>query len=225
MGVDTPKTISNSRQYSSAVYEPSPRLRVDDAPAAQRVSSIDREDRPGTGLLEVRKEARRCFNCGCLAVNPSDVGTALVALNGRIVTSKRTIDAEAFFTPHAGASTVLEQDEMITEIRIPPVPQGATQRYFKFTLRKPIDFAVVSVASVLTINDGVFADARIVLGAVAPQPLRATEAEEMLRGRPTTAELLEEASKAALAGAVPLEKNGYKGRIVQSLVKRALEGK
>ena len=43
----------------------------------------------------------------------------------------------------------------------------------KFTLRKPIDFALVSVAAVITSKKGVCSDARIVLGAVAPAPLRA----------------------------------------------------
>jgi len=58
------------------------------------------------------------FDCGCVAVNPSDIGVALVALNGKIITTKRSIDAAAFFSPDATKSTVLDADEMITEIRI-----------------------------------------------------------------------------------------------------------
>ena len=70
------------------------------------------------------------------------------------------------------SSTVLEANELITAIQIPKPLAAARQRYEKFTLRKPIDFAVVSVASILTVDNGVCRDARIVLGAVAPEPVR-----------------------------------------------------
>lgn len=120
---------------------------------------------------------------GCYAVGPSDIAVALVALDARIVTTTRSLSAERFFTATATNSTVLAADELITEIQIPKPPAGVRQRYDKFTLRKPIDFAVVSVASVLTVENGICKDARIVLGAVAPEPLRAQNAEEVLRGR------------------------------------------
>ena len=120
---------------------------------------------------------------GCLAVNPSDIAIALVALDARIVTTKRSLPAELFFKATATSSTVLEADELIKEIQIPKPPAGARQRYEKFTLRKPIDFAVVSVASILTVDNGVCKDARIVLGAVAPEPVRARKAEEAIKGR------------------------------------------
>ena len=85
---------------------------------------------------------------GCLAVSPSDIAIALLALDARIVTTKRSLPAELFFTATAMNSTVLQADELIKEIQIPKPPAVAIQRYEKFTLRKPVDFAVVSVASV-----------------------------------------------------------------------------
>ena len=120
---------------------------------------------------------------GCLAVNPSDIAIALLALDARIVTTKRSLPAELFFKATAMSSTVLQAEELIKEIQIPKPPAGARQRYEKFTLRKPVDFAVVSVASVLTLDNGVCKDARIVLGAVAPEPVRARNAEEAIKGR------------------------------------------
>ena len=60
---------------------------------------------------------------------------------------------------------------------------GARQTFVKFRLREAIDFALVSVASVITTEDGICKDARIVLGAVAPRPVRANAAEKVLVGQ------------------------------------------
>jgi xanthine dehydrogenase YagS FAD-binding subunit len=152
------------------------------------------------------------------------VAHALVALTATIVTTKRSITADRFFSASATSSTVLQPDELIREIRIPKPPAGARQRYDKFGLRKPIDFALVSVASVLSEKDGVCKDVRIVLGAVAPVPLRATAAEEMLKGKPIDEAVAAEAAAAALAGAEPLSMNAYKIEIARALVKRAILG-
>jgi CO/xanthine dehydrogenase FAD-binding subunit len=173
---------------------------------------------------EIEREAHRCFNCGCLAVGPSDVAVALVALNASIVTTKRRITADRFFRASATSSTILEPDELIREIRVPKPPAGARQRYDKFTLRKPIDFALVSVASVLTVKDGVCKDVRIVLGAVGPSPIRAFAAEEMLKGKPISEAVAAEAAAAAVAGVMPLGMNAYKIQIAKALVKRAILG-
>jgi xanthine dehydrogenase YagS FAD-binding subunit len=147
---------------------------------------------------------------------------ALVALDATIVTSKRSVPAQVFFTPSATASNILEPDELIKEIVVPKPRGGTIQRYEKFTLRKPIDFAIVSVASVVTVDQGVCKDARIVLGAVAPNPLRARTAEESLKGRVLDAEAAADAGKLAVEGAQPLNKNTYKIEIAQTLVKRAI---
>jgi xanthine dehydrogenase YagS FAD-binding subunit len=174
---------------------------------------LDRTD-PSSGLSKARK--------GCLAVGASDIAVALVALDALIVTTKQTLPAELFFRATATNSTVLAADELITEIQIPKPPAGAKQRYDKFTLRKPIDFAIVSVASILTLDHGVCKDARIVLGAVAPEPLRTRKAEEVLHGRTIDEEIATETATQALAGASPLKMNDYKVEIAKVLVKRAL---
>lgn len=161
---------------------------------------------------------------GCLAVGPSDIAVALIALDARIVTTRRSLPAERFFKITATGTTVLEPDELIREIEVPKPPIGARQTYEKFTLRKPIDFAVVSVASILTVDNGVCKDARIVLGAVAPEPVRARKAEEVIKGRTLDDAIAAEAATRALADANPLKMNGYKVEIAKTLVKRAVLG-
>jgi NADPH-dependent glutamate synthase beta subunit-like oxidoreductase/CO/xanthine dehydrogenase FAD-binding subunit len=203
-------------------FEEIPRAQVRELPASERIKGIDVEDIPGLSLEEVEREAHRCFNCGCLAVVPSDVGVALVAMGARIVTTKRSIAAQDFFSASADRSTVLEPDELIKEIRVPRPPAGARQKYEKFTLRKAVDFAIVSVASVVTAKDGVCKDARIVLGAVAPTPLRVKKAEDVIRGESINETTAKEAAEQAVAGAMPLSMNDYKIAITKALVKRAI---
>ena len=208
--------------FRSASLETAPRVRIPELPVSERVKGMDVEDTPGLSLSEIETEASRCFNCGCLAVNPSDIGIVLTALDANIVTTKRTVDAQSFFTANATRSTLLDPDEVVTEIQIPKPQDGAQQKYLKFTLRTPIDFSIVSVASVITIERGVCVDARIALGAVAPGPVRARAAEEVIIGRPIDEHRAAEAAEQAVAGAQPLSMNAYKVEIAKTLVKRAI---
>jgi len=175
-------------------------------------------------MSDIEAEARRCFNCGCLAVGPSDIGVALVALDATIVTTRRTVGALDFFSTSATDATVLDLDELVTEIRIPKPSAGARQKYLKFTLREPVDFAIVSVATMITLKDDRCDEARIVLGAAAPTPVRAFAAEQMLKGKPISEAVAVEAAEAALAEAKPLSMNAYKTEIAKALVKRAILG-
>ena len=94
----------------------------------------------------------------------------------------------------------------------------------KFTLRKPIDFAVVSVASIITAKNGICSDARIALGAVAPAPMRAREAELAIKGKSINEKSAAEAAQAALAAVLPLTMNQYKVDIARTLIKRSILG-
>jgi thioredoxin reductase len=218
----TAKEAWRGPNFRSPSFEATPRVRIPELSAYERVKNMEVEDVRGISLSEIETEANRCFNCGCLAVNPSDIGIVLMALDAKIVTTKRTLDAQSFFTASATGSTVLDRDEVVIEIRIPKPQDGVLQNFLKFTLRKPIDFAIVSVASVITVEKGVCADARIVLGAVAPSPVRARAAEEAIKGRPIDQEAAVEAAEQAMAGAQPLSMNAYKVEIAKTLVKRAL---
>lgn len=210
--------------FVESFFQEIARVQVRKIAPSVRIEGIDMEDIQSSSASEVEREAQRCFNCGCLAVGPSDVAIALVALDARVVTTKRRLAAQDFFSASATRSTLLDPDELIKEIRIPRLPAGVRQRYDKFTLRKPIDFAIVSVASVMMVDDGVCKDARIVLGALAPEPLRAKSAEDMIKQRPINEKLAAEAAEQAVTGAMPLTKNGYKVEIAKALVKQAIVG-
>jgi NADPH-dependent glutamate synthase beta subunit-like oxidoreductase len=197
------------------------RAQAPQVPVADR--SIDVEDSQGLGLSEITSEANRCFNCSCVSASASDIAVALVALDASMTIAGprglRTIPAEEFFGT-LGSS--LEDNEMITEIQVPRPPEEARQAFLKHRAREAVDFAVVSVATVVTEKGGKCEDARIVLGAVAPVPFRAVEAEQAIKGEPVDNASAEAAAEAAVAGAVPLSNNAYKVAITKTLVKRAL---
>jgi len=165
-------------------------------------------------------EGRRCF-----AVCPSDTAVALALYDAQLLVvgpaGERRIVVRDFYTPLGNR---LAGDEMVKEIQIPRLPVPLQQTFLKFTLRKPIDFAVASVAALVAVTDGICTDARIVLGAVAPGAVRAVAAEEFLRGRLINSETAAQAGVLALAGAKPLSRNAYKVLIAQTLVARALLG-
>jgi len=159
----------------------------------------------------------------CFAVCPSDTAIALSALEAKIKIAggdgTRSVPIRDFFTPLGNS---LNPDELVTEVRIPNPPQGCRQTFLKFTLREPVDFAVVSVASVITVKDGVCSEARIALGGVAPTPLRAEGAEQVIHGKPLNVATAEDAARAAVFGAKALSRNAFKIEITKVLVKRAI---
>lgn len=157
---------------------------------------------------------------GCVAANVSDVAPALIALDAKIVTSKQTINAEDFFDGFN--KTVMDADEIVTEIQVPTPPSGSKQAFVKAAIRKAIDFALASVAVVVAPATGSITSARVVLGAVAPTPLRATAAEEALVGNSLSEATAEAAAAAAVDGASALTYNVYKIQMTKGLVKRAL---
>lgn len=156
----------------------------------------------------------------CYAVHPSDMAPALIALDAKAKTTRRAVSLEDFFDPLTG--TILDSDEILTEIHVPTPPDGSKQTWIKFRLRKSIDFAVATVASVLTLDGKTCKDARIVLGGVASIPWRSKDAEDTVRGKSINEAVAEEAGEAAVKDAVPLTQNAYKIQIVKALVKRAI---
>jgi len=160
---------------------------------------------------------------GCVAVHPSDIAPALIALNAEVETSKRTLTIEEFFAvKEPTRTTVLDSDEILTEIRVPRPAPGARSKFMKFRLRRAIDFAIVNVAVSIVVEGGVCKDARIVLNAVYPTPYRATKAEDVLKGKSIDESTAEAAGEAAVADAIPLSRNKYKVQIAKTLVKRAI---
>ncbi|MEJ2110994.1 MAG: FAD binding domain-containing protein [Acidobacteriota bacterium] len=155
----------------------------------------------------------------CFAVNPSDTAPALVALNAKIKTNKRLIDAENFWDMSVPGSTTLASDEIVTEIQIPTPAAGFKSAFIKFAIRKTIDFPIVNCAVLL--GDG---NARICLNAVYNKPYRATAAEEAITGKTVNEVNAEAAGAAAVDGAraLPGDRNKWKIQIAKTMVKRAL---
>lgn len=162
---------------------------------------------------------------GCFAVCPSDTAVALTALNARVTVSgplkkKRNIAVQDIYDSR---TLKLEKDEIIREISIPVLKEkGVKQHFMKFTLRKPVDYAIVNAASVIRMEKDLCDNVRIVLGAVAPGPFQVEAAEKLIEGNPLTDEIIGKASEEALKDAVPLSKNGYKIQIARNLIKKTI---
>ena len=157
-----------------------------------------------------------------MAVNASDLATALIALDAQVKTTQRTLAAEDLFAAAESKTTVLAADELIEEIWVPAPPPGSRQRYLKFRIRNAIDFPIVGVAFRAAVQDGRFHDARVVLGAVAPVPLRARAVEALLEGQVPSEALAQEAAALAVSDAQPLAQNKAKVEVVKALVKKAV---
>jgi xanthine dehydrogenase YagS FAD-binding subunit len=153
----------------------------------------------------------------CIATHPSDMAVAMRALDATIVTLKadgdrRRISIHEFYrlpgdTPQI--ETVLEAGELITHIELPAPPKGK-QAYRKVRDRASYAFALVSVAAVVDVQDGVIASASLAFGGLGPMPWRNPAVEAALVGKAPTDEAFEAAATALLADAKGYGSNDFK---------------
>ena len=164
----------------------------------------------------------------CNAVPSADSAPALLAL-GASVTLKgskgeRVVPMDLFFT--GPRETVLEEDELLHGISIPSPDRFARGIYLKLSPRHSMDLAIVGVAAVGRLEDGVCKDVKIALGAVAPTPVRALTAEAILKGQKVTAGLIDEAARNALTLCSPIDDHRasreYRCDMVYVMARRAL---
>ncbi len=157
----------------------------------------------------------------------SDWPTALLAAEGSVTAmgpgGAREIPASELFLDYL--TTSVAPDEVVTEVRLPAL-DGFGWGYQKFT-RRAEDWAMVGVlALVQKAGDGTVGDVRIALTNMGSTPLRASAAEEALRGRPLDAESIAQAAAHAAEGtSPPADRNAsadYKRHLAQALTKRAL---
>jgi len=145
----------------------------------------------------------------CNAVPSADMLPSLIALSAvtKLVshTGERTVPIEDFFT--GPGATVLKADELFTEIRIPRPQAHTAGVYIKYSTRGGEDLALVGVAALLTLDPAneSYTAAKVVLGAVAPTPMRARKAEEMLRGEKIGKGLAEKAARTASSESSPID--------------------
>ena len=165
----------------------------------------------------------------CNAAPSADAAIPLIALDAETVISgvdgERKVRLEDFFT--SVRETVLERNEILKELVVPPQPPRTGASFQKIG-RTNVDIAIVNASARLTLGeDGDCMDARIVLGAVAPTPIRARKAEEMLVGRKPSKEIFVEAAEAAASESRPISdvraSAEYRREMCEVLVRRALE--
>jgi len=171
------------------------------------------------------------FGAGaCVIVHPSDTAPALLALGARVQIAgpggdTRVVPLDKFFVlpdQDVTKETVLARGEIVTEIQVPAPPAGQRSLYRKVRSRGSWDFALASLAAALTMKGDAVESSRLVLGGVAPVPWRIESAEKLLAGKRLNEKTVAAAADAAVAGAVPLEHNGYKVPLVRGVVTESL---
>jgi len=144
----------------------------------------------------------------CLAIQSADSVPVLIALEARAVLAgpagEREVPVEALYRNDGIHYLTKSAEELLTEIRVSLSP-GRTSAYRKLRRRGSFDFPVLSVGASLRRDGGVVTDARIVLGAVASSPLRASAAEEFLVGRPLDETAIAQAAALASGPARPMD--------------------
>jgi carbon-monoxide dehydrogenase medium subunit len=176
------------------------------------------------GSIQVRHRATIIGNV-CRASPSADTIPPLIADGASIrirgAGGERVLPLEDFFL--GPGKTVLKPGDVVIEIVVPPPAPGTRKIYIKHGRRKAMELATVGVA--VTHVPGV--ETRIVLGAVAPTPIRARQAENLLRSKRLTDELIAQAAAAAIAESRPIgnvrASAEYRREMVGVLTRRALE--
>lgn len=160
-----------------------------------------------------------------------DPPPTLIALGATVkvssATGSRVIPLEEFFTDYY--ETVLKPDEVVTELLVPALPPNSGAAFLKFLPRTADDYATVSAAAVITLDRArkVFQDVRLALGSVGVTPIRAREAEAVLRGQPVKGDALREAAEKAKQAVDPIGdfrgSAAYKKEMAGVFARRALE--
>ncbi|WP_192823206.1 xanthine dehydrogenase family protein subunit M [Rufibacter sp. LB8] len=189
---------------------------------------------PGTGCsaLEGYNRMHAIFGHSdkCIAVNPSDMNVALVALDAVVLVSgpkgDRKIPFQDFHRlpgdmPHI--HTNLHKGELITAVDIPENPYTKNVHYLKVRDRNSYAFALVSVAAALDLNGSTIKSARLAMGGVAHKPWRLSEAEQFLAGKPATEATFQQAAEIAMRGAKAFEHNQFKLKLGPNTLVQALK--
>ncbi len=181
-----------------------------------------------------KKDGDRCplapGGSRCWSISSSDTAPVLIALAASATLTgpagPRTVPLEDMYADDGLIPVRKAPAEILTSIMIPPAG-GRRATYWKLRRRESFDFPILGVAIALDLRDSVVAGARIVLGAVASHPVRATAAENLLAGNALTEEIIEEAAKAAAGPARPLDnadlEHYWRKRMSRVYVRRALQ--
>lgn len=190
---------------------------------------------PGSGCSAVRGNNRDMAILGasphCVATHPSDMAVALAVLEPQLdligPAGARTVAFDDFYRlpgDHPDLDNTLDRDDLVLSLRIPVLPAARASTYRKVRDRASFAFALVSVAAVLEVEDGVVTTARIALGGVAHKPWRMHEAEQRIIGGSATRAAFAAAVDIELEAAQPLSDNAFKIPMVKALVTQTLVG-
>jgi xanthine dehydrogenase YagS FAD-binding subunit len=190
---------------------------------------------PGTGCSAMDGENRINAILGgsehCIAVQPSDLPVALIAMDAEVLVlhadgADHRVPIENFHrlpgdTPDI--ETVLRPGDLIVALRLPQHAATRRSHYVKVRDRASFAWALASCAAALRQDaDGTVEDVRLAAGGVATKPWRLRDAEQVLLGRRLDRELIQRAAEAATTGAAPRPLNAYKVPLLRQTVARAL---
>jgi len=182
------------------------------------------------GSIAIRNVATVGGNL-CNALPSAEMSQVLLTLSARLrvvgARGERILPLEEFFT--GVGKTILRPDELLLEVFVPPLTPHTAGRYMKHSPRGPIDLAIVNITVLITMDPEkkICKDAKIVLGAVAPTPLRARKAEDILKGKSIDGTLTDRAAQTASEEAHPRHGSirgsvEYKKEMVRVLTDRAI---
>ena len=162
-------------------------------------------------------------------VHPSNLAVPFVAYGARfrIIGSngEREVPASEYFTmptpQNVQKENVLADDELLTHV-ILPAPGNVKSGFYEVRYKESHDWPLAFATVVAAMSGNTVASARVVLGAVAPAPWRSEDAERALVGKTLNEATAAAAAEAAVRGAQPLSRNGYKVQIAKTAVKRAI---
>jgi xanthine dehydrogenase YagS FAD-binding subunit len=190
-----------------------------------------REPGSGCGALNGGNRLHALFGTSahCVATHASDLAVAFVALDAKVrlrgAQAERVMPLEELYllpgdTP--GRETQLAKGELIVEVELPRTALARNSCYLKLRDRASFEFAVVSVAAALDMEDGVIRAARICAGGVGTKPWRLRACEAAVAGAPPGEAVFRDAAALAAEGARPLSQNGFKVELLRRTVFRAL---
>jgi xanthine dehydrogenase YagS FAD-binding subunit len=189
---------------------------------------------PGSGCAAVTGAARMHAILGasqhCIALHASDLCVPLVALDAVVhlqgVGGRRSVPLTDFYLlpgDRPDVENALEHGELITQVEVPLLPVGARSGYLKVRDRASFEFALVSAAAALRIQDGTITMARLALGGVGTIPWRAPEAEELLVGAPANHQTFQAAARAALGDPFTVPGTAFKIELAKRTIVRILQ--
>jgi CO/xanthine dehydrogenase FAD-binding subunit len=201
---------------------------VEASPVVQERFGVLSQAAESMASAQVRNRGTVAGNL-CNAVPSADTAPGLLTLEASLkLTSQegeRIVKIEEFFT--GPNETVLTDEEILQEIHVANLPAHSRGAYVKLTPRRSMDLALVGVAAVVVAEDGICNDIRIALGAVAPTPMRARRAEDIVRGQSLSDEVIERAAQIAAEECHPISDHRasaqYRCDMVEALTKRAIQ--